>query len=109
MYVLRSLSVSFFEARRAEKKAGRSRTVPNMYYVYLLKSLKNPSKKYIGYTTNIDQRLEVHNSGGSIYTKPDRPWKLITYLAFDSEQKAIEFEKYIKIGSGYAFAKRRLW
>jgi putative endonuclease len=80
-----------------------------MYYVYLLKSLKNPHKTYIGYTIDIHQRLETHNSGGSIYTKDDRPWQLIMYLAFESEQKALDFEKYIKIGSGHAFAKKRLW
>jgi putative endonuclease len=80
-----------------------------MYYVYLLRSLKNPSKTYVGYTADLKQRLETHNSGGSVYTEKNRPWKLITYIAFDSEKKASEFEKYIKIGSGYAFAKKRLW
>lgn len=80
-----------------------------MYYVYFLKSLKNSSKTYIGYTTNLDQRLETHNSGGSIHTMYDRPWKLITYVAFDCEEKAIRFEKYIKVGSGHAFAKKRFW
>lgn len=80
-----------------------------MYYVYLLRSLIDPSKTYIGYTTNLEQRIETHNSGGSIYTESNRPWKLVTYIAFDSERKALEFEKYIKVGSGYAFAKRRLW
>ena len=80
-----------------------------MYYVYLFRSLKNPSRTYIGYTTDLNQRLETHNSGGSINTKLDRPWKLVMYLAFDSEQKALEFEKYIKVGSGHAFAKKRFW
>jgi len=80
-----------------------------MYYVYLLKSLKNPNKTYIGYTIDIVQRLGTHNSGGSVYTKDDRPWKLVMYLAFESESKALEFEKYIKIGSGHAFAKKRFW
>lgn len=80
-----------------------------MYYVYLLRSLKNSSKTYIGYTTNIEQRLETHNSGGSIYTKQERPWRLVMYLAFDSEEKALSFERYIKVGSGSAFAKKRFW
>jgi len=53
--------------------------------------------------------LETHNSGGSIYTSTDKPSKLVRYLAFDSEQKALDFEKYIKIGYGYAFAKKRFW
>ena len=80
-----------------------------MYYVYLIRSLKDSSKTYIGYTTNLKQRLETHNSGGSVHTKDFRPWKLVVYLAFDTEEKAIAFEKYIKIGSGHAFAKKRFW
>ncbi len=80
-----------------------------MYYVYLLRSVKNPAKTYIGYTTRLKQRLDTHNSGGSVHTKTDRPWKLVMYLAFDSEQKALSFEKYIKVGSGNAFAKKRFW
>ena len=80
-----------------------------MYYVYFIRSLKNSSKIYIGYTVDLQQRLETHNSGGSVYTHQDRPWKLITYIAFDSEEKAIKFEKYIKVGSGHAFAKKRFW
>lgn len=80
-----------------------------MYYVYLIKSLKNPKKTYVGSTSNLKQRLKKHNDGGSIYTSDNRPWKLITYLCFETESKALEFEKYIKSGSGYAFAKKRLW
>jgi putative endonuclease len=80
-----------------------------MFYVYLLKSLKNPAKKYVGYTTDLESRLSKHNDGGSIYTSDFRPWKLVVYIAFDEEEKAIAFEKYLKIGSGNAFAKKRLW
>lgn len=80
-----------------------------MYYVYLLKSIKNPNKTYIGYITDLRERLKKNNEGGSVYTSDHRPWKLVTYLCFDNESKAIDFEKYIKVGSGYAFAKKRLW
>jgi putative endonuclease len=80
-----------------------------MHYVYLLKSLQNPNKTYIGFTTALNQRLKEHNSGKSDHTKHDQPWIIVSYIAFDSEKKAIEFEKYIKSGSGYAFAKKRLW
>ncbi len=79
------------------------------YYVYFLRSLNNSSKSYIGYTTNLKQRLETHNSGGSPHTKKYRPWKLIAFVGFDSEEKAIAFEKYIKVGSGNAWAKKRFW
>jgi len=80
-----------------------------MYYVYLLRSLKDQSKTYVGYTTDLKQRLETHNSGGSIHTKTFKPWKLVVYIGFDTEEKAVAFEKYIKVGSGYAFAKKRFW
>jgi len=56
-----------------------------MHYVYLLRSLKDSSKTYVGSTTDLKQRLETHNSGGSIHTQQSRPWKLVMYLAFESE------------------------
>ena len=80
-----------------------------MFYVYFLRSINSPSKTYIGYTTDAQQRFETHNSGGSIYTKDDRPWQPVTYVAFDDEQKAKAFEKYVKVGSGNAFAKKKFW
>ena len=80
-----------------------------MYYVYFLRSLLDKSKTYVGYTQNLKQRLETHNSGGSLYTKNDRPWELVTFIAFKSEKKALSFEKYSKAGSGYAFAKKRFF
>jgi putative endonuclease len=80
-----------------------------MYCVYLIRSKINSEKTYIGYTTNLEQRLQEHNSGKSFHTTDYRPWQLITYICFDSKLKAMEFEKYLKSGSGYAFAKRRFW
>ena len=80
-----------------------------MYYVYLIRSIKIPTKTYIGFTNDLEQRLKKHNEGASISTCDHRPWKLITYICFDDEVKAIEFEKYLKVGSGHAFAQRRLW
>ena len=80
-----------------------------MYYVYLIRSLKDSTKKYIGFTNDLDQRMEKHNNGASIYTSDYRPWKLVTYICFDDESKAIEFEKYLKVGAGHAFAQKRFW
>jgi hypothetical protein len=31
----------------------------------------------------------------------------VTYIAFSNEQKAVEFERYLKSASGRAFAKKR--
>ncbi len=80
-----------------------------MYYVYLIKSINFPDRTYIGHTDNLSERLDTHNSGGSIYTKDARPWKIVMVLAFEDKLKATAFEKYLKSGAGRAFAKKRLW
>ena len=79
-----------------------------MYYVYVLKSINNPDKIYVGYTNSLDNRLLVHNDGRSTYTNKYKPWKLHGYTVFRDEEKAINFEKYLKSGSGKAFAKKYL-
>lgn len=80
-----------------------------MYYVYLITSINFPDQKYIGHTDNLRERLETHNSGGSIYTKVYRPWKLKMFLGFQTQSEALRFEKYLKSGAGRAFAKKRFW
>lgn len=80
-----------------------------MFYVYLIKSVNFPELHYVGYTINLDQRLETHNSGGSIHTAKYRPWALVMYSAFADMTKAKSFEKYLKSQSGRAFAKKRFW
>lgn len=77
-----------------------------MFYVYILKL--NNSGFYIGFTTNLKQRIEEHNSGKSPYTKKYKPVQLIQYSAFESKEKALKFEKYLKSGSGIAFRTKRL-
>lgn len=80
-----------------------------MYYVYLIKSINFPDQKYIGHTDNLKERLETHNSGGSIHTKLYRPWQLVMFFGFEDKLKATAFEKYLKSGAGRAFAKKRFW
>jgi len=80
-----------------------------MHYVYLIRSISYPNRTYIGNTANMKQRFEKHNSGGSTHTKQYRPWELIMFLGFKNKLKATAFEKYLKSGSGNAFAKKRFW
>ncbi len=77
-----------------------------MHYVYLIRSLNFPKQTYTGYTTNIDQRLDEHNSGKSVHTQKYKPWEMVSYVAFTSKEKALDFERYLKSGSGRAFAAR---
>jgi predicted GIY-YIG superfamily endonuclease len=68
-----------------------------------------PAQRYVGLSNDLKQRLDEHNSGKSAHTAKYRPWHLVTYVAFSDEAKAESFEKYLKSGSGHAFAKKRLW
>ena len=80
-----------------------------MFFVYLIRSINDPEQTYIGFTTDLEQRFKAHNAGGSVHTAKYKPWHMVTYVAFDSEEKARSFEKYIKMGSGNAWAKKKLW
>ena len=81
-----------------------------MYHVYLLQSLSDPSRKYIGFTEReISERLKEHNAGESIHTNKHKPWECISYFTFKDKKKAENFEAYLKHGSGHAFAKRHFW
>jgi len=75
-------------------------------FVYVLVSEIDPRRHYVGLTSNVTTRLAVHNSGGSQHTARHRPWRVIVSLEFATQASAVAFEKYLKTGSGRAFAKR---
>ncbi|HEY2137521.1 MAG TPA: GIY-YIG nuclease family protein [Xanthobacteraceae bacterium] len=79
-----------------------------MTYVYLLESVSFPGQIYVGHTNDLRSRLAAHNAGQSPHTAKYKPWRLVTYLAFSDEAKAIDFERYLKTASGRAFAEKRL-
>jgi putative endonuclease len=78
-----------------------------MKYVYILQSLGS-QRFYVGITDDLRARLGRHNAGAVPHTSKYRPWRLKTYIAFSDEKQAIAFEKYLKSGSGRAFANKRL-
>jgi putative endonuclease len=79
-----------------------------MKYVYLLQSIAYPNESYVGLTDDLRARFRDHNSGKSSHTAKFKPWRLVTYIAFSDETKAIAFERYLKTSSGRAFARKRL-
>jgi len=81
----------------------------SLHYVYLLMSVEDPAKRYIGVTSDLRARLGEHNGGKSPHTSKYRPWRLVTYTAFADRGQAEAFEAYLKSGSGHAFARKRLW
>jgi predicted GIY-YIG superfamily endonuclease len=80
-----------------------------MHFVYMLRSLANPKKTYVGITDDVDSRLAKHNSGGSPHTSKYAPWEIVTYIGVRTKAKAAKLEQYLKRGSGHAFAKKHLW
>ena len=77
------------------------------YYCYILHSSKSHIF-YFGSTSNIKNRFKLHNKGKVFSTKPHIPWKLVWYSVFSSKKEAEDFERYLKTGSGKAFAYKRL-
>ncbi|MBL7892657.1 MAG: GIY-YIG nuclease family protein [Bacteroidia bacterium] len=69
------------------------------YCVYVLLSEKD-KLLYIGYTTNIERRLQEHNNGSTISTEPRRPLILI-YCEYHLEKEdAQRREMYFKTTAG---------
>ena len=67
-----------------------------MYYVYMLKSKGNKPVTYVGYTNNLEKRVNLHNSGkGAKFTR-GRKWTLIYKEKYKSKKEAISREYYIK-------------
>ena len=75
-------------------------------FVYVLRSKAAPDRHYVGVTSDISRRLAAHNRGESAHTRKYAPWRLLVVVEFASERTALDFERYLKSGSGRAFAKR---
>jgi predicted GIY-YIG superfamily endonuclease len=79
-----------------------------MYYVYLLKSVKN-STTYIGYTKDLRGRLLLHNQGKVYSTTKGKPWILVYYEAYFDKSDATEREKMLKQdGRSKTWLKKRV-
>ena len=76
-----------------------------MYYVYILKWRDN--SPYTGFTADLKERFNRHKNGHVPATKLRLPVELIFYCGFTNKYKALEFEKYLKSGSGRAFMVKR--
>ena len=76
-----------------------------MYYVYLIIT-KNKKRtiSYVGYTNNLVNRIDLHNSSkGAKFTK-GRKWKLIYYKKF--KKKSIAMKEEYKLKKNYKLRKK---
>jgi putative endonuclease len=74
--------------------------------VYVLKSETDPSRHYTGLTSGLAARLDAHNAGQCAHTASGKPWIVDVIVEFSDERRALAFERYLKSGSGGAFARR---
>ena len=67
------------------------------YFVYILKCVSSVKKKtYVGYTNDLKNRLNKHNSNkGAKYTKGNK-WIIIYKKKFLSKYKAMSYEYKLK-------------
>ena len=79
-----------------------------VFTVYIIESVRDPDRYYIGYTRDFPQRLKRHNAAAVPSTAPFRPWRLRSCVTFTDPQRAIAFEKYLKSHSGRAFISKHL-
>ncbi len=75
-------------------------------FVYVLKNSSDCPVFYIGITSDVQSRLSDHNAGRCSHTASKRPWQIHVLIQFADEATALRFERYLKSGSGRAFARR---
>ena len=64
---------------------------------------------YVGYTSNIEARLQSHNSiKNKGYTKRYQPWQLVYTEFFDNKQSAMIREKQLKSAKGRLFIRQNI-
>ena len=67
------------------------------YYVYMLKSISsNKPKSYVGYTNNLQIRLEKHNTNKGAKSTKGYKWLLIYNKKFKSKSEAMSYEYKLK-------------
>lgn len=75
-------------------------------FVYILRSVRDPKRRYIGLTADLVVRVTAHNAGQNPSTASWRPWVIDVSIEFRREKTAARFEKYLKSGSGHEFSRR---
>ena len=79
-----------------------------MNHVYILQSTTHPDQFYTGLCADVPKRLAAHNAGQSPHTSKFKPWRLVSCHYFAEAATAAQFERYLKSGSGRAFAAKHL-
>ncbi|MDP2037871.1 MAG: GIY-YIG nuclease family protein [Ignavibacteria bacterium] len=77
------------------------------YYTYVLQS-KFDSNFYVGYTNNLNRRLEEHKNEKVRSTRNRLPLELVYWEGCLNQRDALKREKYLKSSWGKRYIKNRL-
>ncbi len=77
-----------------------------MYFVYVLRN--HHGRLYVGYTTDLERRVQQHQLGEGGWTRVYGPWELVHYESFDDRAAAMHRERSLKSGQGRAWLREQL-
>jgi putative endonuclease len=97
--------VQWIPACRQAGNGGGLKNYVMAYFIYAIKSSFD-GRIYVGFTSDLVNRLKEHNKGKTRSTKGFRPWSLIYKEAAETREEARNREKYLKSGSGKEFLKK---
>lgn len=92
------------------RSEGNTKNVENKimtYFVYILYSIKD-HKLYVGCTSNLENRIKKHNSGGVFATKKRIPLVIIHSEEFKGKAEAFNRERFLKSLWSAKFKKKIL-
>ena len=75
----------------------------------MLSDVATRTHHYVGMTENLESRLEKHNARQVPHTSKFAPWTIDTAIALRNKTIAARLERYLKSGSGRAFANKHLF
>lgn len=78
-----------------------------IYYVYILQS-EFDKNFYTGFSSDLKNRLKIHNNGEVESTKDRIPFNLVYFEGCLNRSDALHREKYLKTTYGKRFIKNRL-
>ncbi|MDE3057574.1 MAG: GIY-YIG nuclease family protein [Bacteroidota bacterium] len=77
------------------------------FYVYVLQSYKDKNF-YVGFTTNLQKRIDEHNNGKVSSTRLRIPLRLVYWEGCLYQTDATQREKYLKTAWGKRYIKNRI-
>jgi hypothetical protein len=95
-----------FPRIRTSFATGRAMRGTGKRFAYFIRSQREPVRDDVGITSDPDRCLEWHSDDYCGHTTRHRPWSFVVVLEFSAERSGVAVGRYLKSGSGRAFAKR---